>query len=99
MKIQKSYMVVYENGTAVWYNSGKEFSEEGMVSKEERPVLFPDPDMMLQHKTTGEITGSVWLKDSSEDDWKEIPKSEADAIREEQEIRREIEIRRSVDKK
>lgn len=99
MQIKKSYMVSYENGTSVWYAVDKEFSEDGIVAKEERPMLCADEGKMLKSKKDNYIIDKVWLKDTTEEDWEEISKEEADAIREEQEIRREIEIRRSFGKK
>ena len=99
MQIKKSYMVSYENGTSVWYAVDKEFSEDGIVSKEERPMLCADEGKTLKNKKDNYIIDKVWLKDTTEEDWEEISKEEADAIREEQEIRREIEIRRSFGKK
>lgn len=84
MQVKTSYFVKYENGSAIWYAVNKEVSEEGMVSKEERPMLCADEGKALKRKGTNEIASQIWLKDTVESDWEEISQEEADHIIEEE---------------
>ena len=84
MQVKASYFVKYENGSTVWYAVNKEVSEEGMVSKEERPMLCADEGKALKKKGTNEIASQIWLKDTVESDWEEISQEEANHIMEEE---------------
>lgn len=92
MQVKTSYFVTYENGSAIWYAVNKEVSEEGMVSKEERPMLCAEEGKSLKRKGTNEIAKQIWLKDLSIEDFEEISDEEAEAIMEEERRAMEAEI-------
>lgn len=85
MQIKTSYFVKYNNGTSAWYAIGKEFSEEDMLSKEERPILCAADDKFLKNKETEEVVKQIWLKNLSVEDFEEISEEEAEIIFKEQE--------------
>jgi len=76
MKIKMSYMVKFTNGTAAWFRAGTEAPTRDVESVEERPVLVADEGMLLKNKNTGEICESIWLRDTTEEDWEEIEKEQ-----------------------
>lgn len=57
-------------GVAVWFAVGRSFANiQNAASIEVRPMLFADEGMELVHKTTGERTTCVWLKEGTSEDW------------------------------
>lgn len=76
MKIQDSYFVKFENGTAAWLAIGKPAPENATIV-EVRPMIIPDDGMVLRNKETGEESGGHWLRDGdNEDKWEEVPVKE-----------------------
>lgn len=89
MKVKMSYMVKFTNGTSAWFRAGTEAPTRDVESTEERPVLVADAGKMLRNKETGEICENIWLRDTTEEDYEEITREEAEEIMDKQ--RREFE--------
>ena len=79
MQVKISYFVELENGTKAWLSIDKEVPE-GATIIEERPMLIPSEGMVLHKIGTDEYCDSVWLKDSTIEDYAEITQAEYDLI-------------------
>lgn len=74
MKIEKSYYCKYPDGTSIWFAPNAKI-KPGYSSIEERKMLLPDSGKMLSKKNEKEFSDGIWLKDSTEEDWEEIEKT------------------------
>lgn len=93
MQIKMSYFVKYENGTSAWL-AVSVVPQGDILSKEERPMLFPDEGKILKKKgAEAEYSQGLWLKDSKEEDWEEVSEAEYEAYVKTEEEKAKQEIR------
>ena len=71
MITKDTYFVKFSDGKSAWLAPDKEIPKD-IDDKELRIMLFPTEGKVLKHKTTGEISNGLWLKDTTEDDYIEI---------------------------
>lgn len=92
MQVKKSYFVKYGNGTSAWLAVGV-IPQGDILSKEERPMLFPDEGKVLKKKGTEvEYSQGLWLKDSKEEDWEEVSEAEYEAYVKAEEEKQRLEM-------
>lgn len=71
MITKETYFVKYTDGKSIWYAPGIKPNIEN-TDVEVRPMLFPAAGKVLRHKTTGQVSDGIWLKDTTQADYIEI---------------------------
>ena len=79
MYTKVTYYITYGDGKSAWLSPNKSLDDfENITAKEERTLLFAEDGLQLKHKTTGEFTNGIWLKDTTIEDYEEVEVTDDD---------------------